>query len=126
MVGAPYELSFGHDLRQPEVQEGFLWNVKRYKPWLITAGWPRKLWGQLARFNYSTGRRPRLFELREQDRHDFLEFVARVARVQQEGGRLFLGESPAYSEAYDEDPLASLIGDGFSTNVSGACMATRP
>jgi hypothetical protein len=122
VVGAPYELKDGFDLRDLEVQEGFLWNLHQYRPWLVTAGWPCKLWGKLAKFNHSLGGHPRLFELREADRRDFLELVYGVARSQQEGGRLFLGENPAYSEAYEEDPLKRLIGDGFELVEGDQCQ----
>ena len=93
----PRDICYGHDLRQPAIQEEILDDIIRERPHLVWAAPPCTAWCAFARLNFTPQERRR----RQAREVVFLRFLGRVQDLQRNLRGHVIIENPQTSELWD-------------------------
>ena len=121
VAGQPLELNMGIDLSDEDTVNQVLAALDEFDPFLVTIGFPCDPWGPLSRLNIGRGHGHTVFAKR--DAHwGFICLTAQILKRQLQRGRLAIAENPWTSAAWDQSPLAELLGEGYVKVRGDQCM----
>ncbi len=101
----PRDILYGHDLRDPRIQEEVLNDIRTFRPGLLWIAFPCTLWCAFSRLNFSP---QELRRLRKKER-ELLEFIKRVILLQRSLGGMVVVENPRTSDLWRTNIFQELI-----------------
>ena len=109
------------DLSDEDTVNQVLAALDEFDPFLVTIGFPCDPWGPLSRLNIGRGHGHTV--LAKRDAHwGFICLTAQILKRQLQRGRLAIAENPWTSAAWDQSPLAELLGEGYVKVRGDQCM----
>ena len=99
-VMEPVSKETGWDLRDRRVQTKVLEYVARERPDLVVCAWPCTAFSSLQYIKSMWPGQAEKIAKRQEEDEEFIRFAGKLCRLQQSGGRHFLGENPWTSTAW--------------------------